>query len=138
MSEEIKGLSCYDERRFGFFPLVICNSWRVAVLNYFDVVELQKLYRLERHPETDETFVLTRGKACLILGEDGDKPENLRTMPMVNGQVYNIKKNVWHHIVMTEDASVVIMENAGTGVENSQYEELSPADVQMLKDEIRL
>lgn len=130
----LMGIEKFAPKENNFNPVVIYDNWRVAVLNYFDVVEKELLYRLERHTGTDEVFVLQKGEAWLILGEDGKIPAKVETFPMETGTVYNIKKNVWHHIVMTEDASVLIVENADV---TCDYEELSQEDVQRLKNEIQ-
>ena len=133
-----EGIQAYNPKEQGFFPVVFFGQWRVAVLNYCDIVEKELLYRLERHVETDEVFVLQKGGAWLILGGSGDDPANVETFPMETGVVYNIERSCWHHIVMTQDASVLIVENADTGDANSAYANLEKADIERLKKEIRL
>lgn len=39
-------------------------------------------------------------------------------------KVYNVKKGLWHHIVVSEDASVLIVENCDTTDENSEKRKL--------------
>ena len=123
-----RGIESFSPQEQGFFPVVFFGQWRVAVLNYCDIVEKDELYRLEQHVETDEVFVLQKGKAWLILGENGEVPEHVSTFPMEKNVVYNIFKGFWHHIIMTEDASVIIVENGDTGDANSAYANL-PSDV---------
>lgn len=130
------GVNVYAPREEGFFPVVFFGQWRVAVLNYCDIVEKNALYRLERHVETDEVFVLQNGQAWLILGGSGDAPSAVETFPMEEGAVYNIAQGCWHHIVMTRDASVLIVENADTGDSNSAYAKLSEDTVTELKEKI--
>ena len=139
MSKEQKlpaGVSAYAPKEQGFFPVVFFEQWRVAVLNYCDIVEKAALYRLERHVETDEVFVLQKGKAWLILGGSGDAPACVETFPMEAGVVYNIARSCWHHVVMTQDASVLIVENADTGDANSAYANLSETEIAGLKEKI--
>lgn len=138
MDKKITGMDTYDCRENGFHPLIFCNDWRVAVLNYFDVVEKDLIYRMERHPETDEVFVLRNGSAWLILGGDSDHPEDVTTFPMEDGLIYNIRRNVWHHIVMTPATSVLLVENADTSAENSEYGELTGEVIADLKRIIKL
>ena len=71
---------------------------------------------LERHLKTDEIFVLLEGKATLYT----DKEE----VEMVVGSVYNVPVGVWHHIVVSEDASVLIVENADTAKDNTEKKKL--------------
>lgn len=139
MGKEYKlptGISAYAPKEQGFFPVVFFGQWRVAVLNYCDIVEKDALYRLERHVETDEVFVLQKGQAWLILGGSGDAPACVETFPMETGVVYNIARSCWHHVVMTRDASVLIVENADTGDSNSAYANLSEGVVTELKEKI--
>ena len=41
------------------------------------------------------------------------------------GEVYNVKQHVWHTVILSRDASILIMENQDTGFENSEYCNLS-------------
>ena len=68
--------------------------------------------RLERHLLTDEAFILLKGQAVLYT----DKEQ----IQMQTSVVYNVPKGEWHHIVVTEDADVLIVENSETGDENTE------------------
>jgi ureidoglycolate hydrolase len=105
-------------------PLVFFESWRVAVLNYADIVAKEHFYRVERHLETDEIFLLLSGTAFLLVGTNDDSPEELNVIKMEKKTIYNIRKAVWHHVIMSEDASIFIVENADTSLDNSEYYEL--------------
>ena len=35
-------------------------------------------------------------------------------------KVYNVKKGLWHHIVVSEDATVLVVENSNTTKENTE------------------
>ena len=131
-----EGISAYAPKEQGFFPVVFFEQWRVAVLNYCDIVEKETLYRLERHTETDEVFVLQKGQAWLILGGSDAEPSAVETFPMEEAVVYNIAQSCWHHIIMTEDASVLIVENADTGDTNSAYANLPGDTIAQLKEKI--
>ena len=130
------GVDAYDPVDQGFFPVVFFEQWRVAVLNYCDIVEKNLLYRLERHTQTDEVFVLQRGQAWLIIAGSGALPQQPVTFPMEKNTVYNIAQNCWHHVIMTGDASILIVENADTGDTNSEYAELSLESIKALKAQI--
>ncbi len=80
---------------------------------------------MERHMETDEVFVLTKGEGTLILGGNGSEPASLALQPMEIGKVYNIRCGAWHTVSLSRDAAVVITENRDTTRENSQYAELT-------------
>ena len=117
----------------GYLPIIDFESWRVAFLRYADAVERKQLHRVERHMETDEVFVLLAGRACLIVEEDSreeadaaaDAP-GFSLISMLPETVYNVRKAVWHHIVLSKDAAVLIVENSNTDYVNSEYRELTP------------
>jgi hypothetical protein len=109
----------------GFKPLVFFGEWRVAVLNYADGMQPGNNKRMERHTETDEVFVLLKGQGMLLIG--GDDPQVAGVVPqeMETGVLYNVRRNVWHTILLSRDASVLLVEQADTDVHNSEYASLS-------------
>ncbi len=86
------------------------ESWRIGILNYSQ--RFSTFDRLERHMFTDEAFILLCGSATLYT--DSEKTQ------MEAGVVYNIPKGEWHHIVVSEDAKVLIVENSNTCDDNTQ------------------
>ncbi|MBE3118179.1 MAG: hypothetical protein IMZ50_05410 [Candidatus Atribacteria bacterium] len=121
-----KLLEIRDYSGEGFQPLVYFGTWRVAVLNYIEDLHPAKIDTLERHPETDEVFVLTRGQGILFLGDGESQVANLYPQVMEVGKIYNVKPHTWHTIVLSRDASVLIVENGDTGEDNSEYVSLKP------------
>ena len=106
-------------------PVLDFHGWRVAMLRYFDMVAPETLYRVERHRETNEVFILTAGAADLILCDGDSQPvEPCYVFPMRLNVAYNIQQSVWHHVVMSPDAHIIIFERTDTTVENSDYAEL--------------
>lgn len=103
----------------GYKPLVDFGAWRVAVLKFCDDLKLENIKTMQKHLETDEVFVLIRGNCTLFLGKDGDRPEDIKSVHMEHGKVYNIKKGVWHNHIMDEDGEVLIVENRNTCDDNS-------------------
>lgn len=103
----------------GYLPLVDFDTWRVAVLNFIDELLPERLNIMQRHDETDEVFVLLKGRCILFLGSEDQAvikiyAEDLRTL-----KFYNVKKGCWHTHTLSEDASVLIVENLDTTSENS-------------------
>lgn len=99
----------------GYMPMVAHNGWCVALVNFAERLREENLCKIERHLETDEVFILLQGKVTLFTGE------NMEKHIMAKGKIYVVKRGEWHCIAMTEDAKVAIMENSGTGPENSEY-----------------
>ena len=55
----------------GFKILVQYQAWRTAMLNSAEANRQETFSYVEKHKETDEVFVLLKGKAFLIIGGDG-------------------------------------------------------------------
>ena len=97
----------------GYWRAVEFESWTSAFITYCDDLDIKNLSRSERHRKTDEVFCLLSGCAYLIISGGGEEPlENAEVITMEQGVMYNVKKDVWHQIVVSRDASVLIVENA--------------------------
>jgi ureidoglycolate hydrolase len=130
INEQLLEVSRYTGE--GFQPLVYFNSWRVAVLNYMDALHPARINTMERHPATDEVFVLMRGRGILFLAGGETGIDEIVIQVMEPGTVYNVKPHCWHTIVLSRDASVLIVENADTGKHNSQFIQLQPSQRQLI------
>ena len=94
----------------GFKVMVESGEWKVGMLRYNE--RFSRLGEMERHLLTDEVFVMISGNATL-------HTENER-IEMEQGVVYTVPACVWHHIVVSEDASVIVVENRNTSIENTE------------------
>jgi mannose-6-phosphate isomerase-like protein (cupin superfamily) len=99
----------------GFKRMVKGPKWTVAALNHAEIFDEAHFKRLERHNLTDESFVLLAGEATLLVGE---KAERVRMLPL---KVYNVPAGVWHHIFVSRDARVLVVENSDTSKANTDY-----------------
>lgn len=86
------------------------EGWKIGFLRYGD--RFMKNDRSERHLETDEAFVLLEGKAVLI--------EEKTEYEMEKCKVYNVKKGMWHHIIVTPGTTVLVIENSDTSAYNTE------------------
>ena len=105
----------------GYKPLVDHGSWRVAFLRYIDELLPERIQALERHVETDEIFVLLHGAATLLLGGNAARVDGITPQAMEPGKLYNVKRNTWHSILLSRDATILLVENRDTSRENSEY-----------------
>lgn len=105
----------------GYKPLVEFNSWRVAYLNYIYELDPAKITRVEKHNETDEVFVLLKGEAVLFIGEGTESLVELTAHRMKPHTLYNVKKGTWHTIVLSRNATILLVENHDTGEKNSAF-----------------
>lgn len=118
-------LEIRDHQGQGYKPLVDYGEWRVAMLRYLDDIQPDRINSMERHLDSDEVFVLLRGKGVLILGGTGLKIEGIFSQIMEQGVIYNIKRGTWHTILLSRDASVLLVENRDVDVHNSEYSQLT-------------
>ena len=105
----------------GYQPVIDFGKWRVAILNFLDEIQPDRIESMERHNETDEVFVLQKGNGILFLGEGKTNIEKIHPITMEPGKIYNVKQSVWHTVVLSRDGSVMIVENRNTSRENSDY-----------------
>jgi hypothetical protein len=118
----------------GYSPVVDYDAWRVAILNYIDELLPQNITHAQRHDETDEVFVLLRGRCILFIGEGDEDVTALHAQDMEPFKMYNVKKSVWHTHTLSEDAMVLIVENRDTTVHNSPTCALDEAQREQLID----
>ena len=86
------------------------GAWKIGILRYGD--RFCKYNCKERHLETDEAFILLEGQAILY--------EEENCYEMEKNKIYNVKKGLWHHIVVTEGTTVLVVENSDTSAENTE------------------
>ena len=111
-----------EVRRFegaGYQPLIDYDKWRVAILRYCDELMPERIFTMQQHNETDEVFVLLEGRCILFLGEGNDAITSINAVDMVPCKLYNVKRGVWHSHTLNNDASVLIVENRDTTIQNS-------------------
>lgn len=86
------------------------GGWTIGILRYSE--RFSQFAELERHMETDELFVLLEGSATLYTDTE--------ECPMEQNALYNIPKGQWHHIVVSPDATVMVVESTGTTLQNTE------------------
>ncbi|AJR06231.1 hypothetical protein H744_1c1207 [Photobacterium gaetbulicola Gung47] len=105
----------------GYSPMIDYQSWRVAMLNYIDELETDKIDNFQCHEETDEVFVLLEGK-CILFCAEVDEENNIVDIvswDMEPNKAYNIKRGVYHTHTLSNDGKVLIIENSDTNDSNS-------------------
>ena len=117
------GLDILEHSGTEYRRLVNNAKWTLASLNWAPRFDEGNICELERHNLTDETFVLLHGKATLLVGEKADRVE------MEPLKYYNVRAGIWHHIVVSEDARVLVAENANTSKDNTEYLSLDTGKV---------
>ena len=119
----MKGLDILEHCGIEYRRIVNNAKWTLASLNWAPRFDESNVCELERHNLTDETFVLLHGKATLLVGEKADRVE------MEPLKYYNVRAGIWHHIIVSEDARVLVAENANTSKDNTEYLSLATGEV---------
>ncbi len=98
-----------------FKAVVESGEWKIGILRYSERFSNFKV--LERHHLTEEAFVLLKGRAVLYVR---DEENQIYTYEMEECKVYNVHKDIWHHIVVDKDTTVLVIENRNTNKENTE------------------
>ncbi len=127
-----KLLEVLEYKEEGYSPVVDYCSWRVAVLNYSDRLLPQNLSAMQRHNETDEVFILLRGRCILFVGEGDQDISDIWGVDMQPLKIYNVRKSTWHTHTLDRDAMVLIVENRDTTYDNSPFCPLTSPQQQII------
>ena len=118
----------------GYKPLIDYDKWRVAILRYSDELLPERIFTMQRHNETDEVFVLLEGRCILFIGEVNDTISSITGIDLEPQKIYNVKRGVWHSHTLSNDASVLIVENRDTTNQNSPKKFLNDDQRQRIAD----
>jgi mannose-6-phosphate isomerase-like protein (cupin superfamily) len=121
----MKLVESYKIEEEGYHPFLIRDGWQVAQLNYLDELDIKNIKKIDIHFQTDEVFVLLKGKAVLILAEiQGDEPI-IELELMKSNIIYNVPRSTWHNIAMEKGSEVLIVEKSNTHLGDFEYKDLS-------------
>lgn len=118
----------------GYQPLIDFGTWRVAVLRWKPGMQPAETSFVERHTQTDEVFVLLLGRAMLLLAGNALSAGDLIGLPLQLGRLYNVKQDAWHTLLLSRDASILIVENRDIGDQNTEYCPLTDRQKQSILD----
>lgn len=104
---------------------IAAKDYLCSFLNFLPRLVPEKVVSMQKHTETDETFVLLQGKAMLFLADGEDRPEQISAVRLEPGRSYTVPLGVWHAPVMSEDAKILLVENNNTVDRNSPRVSLS-------------
>jgi len=64
-------------------------------------------------------FVLLAGRCMLFLGDGEDRITDVFAVDMEPLRLYNVKRGAWHTHTLSREATVLIVENLDTTLQNS-------------------
>jgi mannose-6-phosphate isomerase-like protein (cupin superfamily) len=105
------------------------KKWMVGIKNWKPANDISSVDCLERHNETDETFVLLAGHCTLIYANEEAGGLDMRTVTMEPFKVYTIPATLWHNTVTRRDTKLALIEDSGTGPANSDVRALTPDEI---------
>ena len=111
----------------GYHPFLIRDGWQVAQLNSDENQKVENITRLDVHFQTDEVFLLLRGKVVLITATIKNDVPEFEVELMQKGVTYNIPKNTWHNIAMQDGSEVIIVEKSDTHLADFEFYDLTEA-----------
>jgi ureidoglycolate hydrolase len=132
-------IETYSINEQGYHPFLIRDGWQVAKLNYLDELHINNIDKIEAHRQTDEVFVLLKGKALLILVEFQENIPIFEITSMKPSVTYNVPKDKWHNIAMDKGSEVLIIEKSNTHLNDVEYIFLNSsqiADLRLQVDDI--
>lgn len=98
----------------GFYPMVKTDNWQVAYITYSDAYG--DLKELKRHMTTDEVIILIHGSAELYTYEN----DKVLCEEMKKDIVYNIKQATWHHLKVSKNALLIVIEDSNITKETTE------------------
>ena len=113
----------------GYQPFVSHRDWLVALMNWEPRFDIMNVGKVERHNQTDEVFILTRGRGVLFIDDD----ENIQVFDMEPGIIYSVTSGTWHNVIGTRESSWLIVESNDTSEENTDFRELTAEELQTLR-----
>lgn len=105
------------------------GKWMVGIKNWKPMNDLCGIDRLERHNETDESFVLIDGKCTLFFANETLNGLDINYVPMEPFKVYTIPATLWHNTVTQKDTKLILIEDSDTNASNSNELPLSNAQI---------
>ncbi|MGN0492775.1 MAG: hypothetical protein ACI4F7_03930 [Acutalibacteraceae bacterium] len=108
-------MNTYDFDGNDFKCVFETEAWKIGLLRFSD--RFSKPCMFERHLKTPEIFVLLNGSAVLY---ERKSDGTVISAEMEFGKVYKIETGKWHHITVSEDATVLVVENSDTSKENTE------------------
>ena len=95
-----------EKHMSGFYPMTATDKWQVAYITHSDAYG--ELKELKRHMTTDEVMILIHGSATLYTYEN----DALSAIELKKDVIYNIKRATWHHLRVSRDAFLVVVEDS--------------------------
>lgn len=132
----MKLIDCYNYVGNGYNPYLIVQGWQIAQLNYSEENKFYSIHKMDVHHQTDEAFILQKGTVVLIAARIEKNNITFELELLIKGKTYNIPAKCWHNLMMSEEAEVIIVENANTHLSDFEFYALSPVQKNSLNQQV--
>ena len=105
-------------------------KWMVGIKNWKPMNDIANINCLERHNETDELFILLKGRCTLLFANETENGLKIEAVEMEPLKVYNIPRSLWHNTVTEHDTKLALIEDSTTGSANSDNLDLTAEQIQ--------
>ena len=105
------------------------EKWMVGIKNWKPMNDIANINCLERHNETDELFILLKGRCTLLFANETENGLKIEAVEMEPPTVYNIPRTLWHNTVTEHDTKLALIEDSSTGSANSDNLDLTPEQI---------
>jgi ureidoglycolate hydrolase len=118
----------------GMQRVVESGGWVIGIKNYKLANDREHFDYVERHFLTDEAFVLLQGECTLLVDVSAlNDRTDIRPLRMEAGQVYCVHKGIWHNMIMSKDAKLILVENSDTSSANSELYTLQDMEIKAIR-----
>jgi ureidoglycolate hydrolase len=121
----------------GMQRVVESGEWVIGIKNYKLANDREHFDYVEKHLLTDEAFVLLKGECTLLIDVSASNDHtDIRPLKMEAEKVYCVHKGIWHNMVMSKDAKLILVENSNTSSTNSAMYTLKEAESKAIRERL--
>jgi ureidoglycolate hydrolase len=122
----------------GMNRVVESGEWVIGIKNYKLANDQTHFDYVEKHLLTDEAFVLLKGQCTLLIDVSAQNNHaDIQPLAMEQEKVYCVHQGVWHNMIMSKDAKLILIENLNTSSVNSEMYTLTKAEIQAIQAQLK-
>ena len=103
-------------KKDGFDTIIKNECFKCAFITHSPAYAFGAVEEMKRHNATDEIFVLLKGRAVMLIYENGEFAE----YELSAETAYSVHSKTYHYLAVSEDALVFVTERADTDSSNSE------------------
>ena len=124
----------YENNGEGILCVYKNEKWLVCIKNWKPDNDIEGIAHLEIHHSTDEQFILSEGKAILIIADRKEGKFDIELTLMEQGKVYNVPKEVWFYSITQKDTKMMYVQDSNCSMDNSDFMDLTAEEVRYIQE----